>query len=80
MAKYDLPASVNTALQVSGASDLVYVGHSQGTQIAFAQLSTDRDLSQKIKLFVALAPIAYIGNIKSPISKLAPYASEIQVT
>lgn len=31
MAKYDSPAFVNTVLQHSNASQLVYIGHSQGT-------------------------------------------------
>lgn len=45
---------------------LVYIGHSQGTLIAFAAFSTNLELAKKIKLFVALAPIATIGNIKVP--------------
>lgn len=80
MAAYDLPATVNKVLEVTGASDLVYVGFSQGTQIAFARLSTDSELSKKIRLFVSLAPIAYIGNMISPLKYLAPFANDIDVS
>lgn len=80
MARYDLPATVDTVLRVSGAQQLVYIGFSQGTQIAFAQLSHDTVLSQKIKLFVALAPVAYLGHLESPLKYLAPFANDLGVS
>lgn len=80
MAAHDLPATVYKALEVSGAQDLVYVGFSQGSQIAFARLSTDTELSSKIRLFVALAPVAYIGHVKSPFRYLAPFSYDLDVS
>ena len=80
MAAYDFPATVDKVLAVSGASDLVYVGFSQGTQIAFARLSTDTALSKKIRLYVAFAPVAYIGHMKSPLKYLAPFSYDIDVS
>jgi len=48
MAKYDLPAMLNYVLNVTGHQKLFYVGHSQGTLIAFARLSQDHDLANKV--------------------------------
>ena len=50
MADYDLPASVAHALAVSNASTLAYVGHSQGTIIAFAALASQPALAAKVHL------------------------------
>ena len=49
MAEYDLPASVAHALAVSNASTLAYVGHSQGTSIAFAALASQPALAAKVQ-------------------------------
>ena len=79
MAAYDLPATVDHVLQVTGSPDLVYIGYSQGSQMAFARLSSDRTLAKKIRLFVALAPVAYLGNVESPLRFLAPFANDLEV-
>jgi len=63
MAKYDLPAKLGFVLNTTGASNLTYVGHSEGTETAFAAFSTNTALAAKINLFVALAPVAFLGNI-----------------
>lgn len=67
MAKYDLPAFINYALEVTGRSNLAYVGHSEGTIQAFAGFSLDSnaDVSSKVSLFVALAPVAYVSHLES---------------
>ena len=79
MAKYDLPATVDKILSVTGAKQLFYASHSQGGEIALAQLSQDPAFAAKIKLFVGLAPAAYIGDAKSPVALLAPYAKDLEV-
>ena len=60
---YDLPATVDYVLEKSNQSQLVYVGHSQGTSIGFLELTTNTDLASKIKLFVGLGPVATLGNV-----------------
>ncbi|CAJ0929754.1 unnamed protein product, partial [Mesorhabditis belari] len=61
---YDMPAQVNRVLEITGASSLHYVGHSQGTMVMFARLANYPDFHSKIKSFFALAPVATVGNIK----------------
>ena len=80
MARYDLPATIKKILDVSGADSLSYVGHSQGTEIMFARLSGDNDLAAQIRLFVALAPAAYLDGVISPIRYLAPFANDLEVS
>ena len=72
MAKYDLPAMVDFILNTTGQKSLSYVGHSQGSTIAFAGLSISKDLQSKINLFVALAPVANTSHMTSVMRLLAP--------
>jgi pimeloyl-ACP methyl ester carboxylesterase len=67
MASYDMPAMINYVLDVSGRPMLSYVGHSEGTMQAFAGFSTNQELAQRVSYFGALAPVAYLGHIESPI-------------
>ena len=56
-AKYDFPAMINYILIETGQNQLNYVGFSQGTLIAFAELSENIELQSKIRLYFALAPV-----------------------
>ncbi|XP_033887542.3 lysosomal acid lipase/cholesteryl ester hydrolase isoform X1 [Acipenser ruthenus] len=71
MAKKDLPAVINFITKSTGQEQIYYVGHSQGTTIAFIAFSTMPELASKIKMFFALAPVAKISNSKSPMTKLS---------
>ncbi|XP_054838600.1 putative lysosomal acid lipase/cholesteryl ester hydrolase [Eublepharis macularius] len=73
MAKYDLPASINFILDKTGQEQIYYVGHSQGTTIAFLAFSTMPQLAKKIKMFFALAPVATIKFSSSPLTKLGKF-------
>ncbi|RXM32163.1 Lysosomal acid lipase/cholesteryl ester hydrolase [Acipenser ruthenus] len=71
MAKKDLPAVINFITKSTGQEQIYYVGHSQGTTIAFIAFSTMRELASKIKMFFALAPVATISYSTSPMTKLS---------
>ncbi|XP_038064867.1 lysosomal acid lipase/cholesteryl ester hydrolase-like [Patiria miniata] len=78
MAEYDLPAMVDLALEVSGQDQLYYVGHSQGSLMAFAGLSKNKELEKKIKMFFALGPVATVGHMTSPLRYLSTFLPEIE--
>ena len=80
MAQYDLPAMINFALQKSKADHLHYVGHSQGTLIAFAHLSKSPDLRTKIKSMYALGPVATVGYIKGALKPLSFFTEDFAVS
>ncbi|KAG0291120.1 cholesterol esterase, partial [Dissophora globulifera] len=56
LALFDMPDTVDYILARTGAPSLVYIGFSQGTAQAFASLSINPALNDKISLFIALAP------------------------
>ncbi|KAK3782343.1 hypothetical protein RRG08_027891 [Elysia crispata] len=78
MAQYDLPATIYYILNQTGHEQLYYVGHSQGTAIAFARFSEDQELASRVKHFMALAPIGRVGHTRSPLRLLVPFSAEIK--
>lgn len=50
-----------------------------GTTMNFVLLSEKPEYNDKIKLFIALAPVAFMTHIKSPIRFLAPFSKDIEV-
>ena len=78
-AKYDIPATLDKVLGVSGASTLSYIGHSQGTTIAFAEFSRDQTWVSKVDIFIGMAPVAFVGHMISPLRYLAYISGEIEV-
>nr|XP_040033220.1 gastric triacylglycerol lipase isoform X3 [Gasterosteus aculeatus aculeatus] len=71
MALLDLPAVVNHILKATGQNQISYIGHSQGTTIAFIAFSSLPELASKIKLFVGLAPVATVSFTASAMTKLS---------
>ena len=61
---------------------VVYVGHSQGTSQMFAQLADNGYIiKQKISMFIACAPIVFMGHITNgPLKAVTPYWKEIYDT
>ncbi|KAK9828442.1 hypothetical protein WJX72_000027 [[Myrmecia] bisecta] len=72
MAAFDLPAFIDFALAATHEAKLGYIGHSQGTTIGFAALSSQAELQEKVSLAVMLAPVTFLGHISSkPVQALA---------
>ncbi|XP_075389878.1 lipase member K isoform X3 [Tenrec ecaudatus] len=77
MANYDLPATVDFITEKTGQKQLFYVGHSQGTTIAFIAFSTNPELAKKIKIFFALAPVVTVKYTQSPLKRLTSFSSKM---
>ncbi|CAF4225002.1 unnamed protein product, partial [Rotaria socialis] len=72
MARDDLPSMIYYILNQTKQTQIGYVGHSQGTMIGFAEFGNLSNLVQNnVSLYVALAPVAHVGHIKSPIKYLS---------
>jgi len=58
---------------------LWYIGHSQGSLIAFAKLSEDEtgDLSSKLHGILALAPVFSLKYVKGPWKSLSPPVAKL---
>ncbi|XP_021890150.1 triacylglycerol lipase 2-like [Carica papaya] len=66
---YDLPSTFQYVHDQTGQK-LHYVGHSLGTLIALAAFSKDQLVSM-LRSAALLCPIAYVGNVTSPLAKNA---------
>nr|XP_026487533.1 lipase 3-like [Vanessa tameamea] len=76
---YDLPAMIDYVLNETSVSKIQYVGFSQGTTAFFVMTSTRPEYNNKIKAMQALAPVAFVGNIISPLVRaLAPFTNSLE--
>lgn len=66
---YDLPAIIDFILKKTGKEQLHYIGHSQGTTAFFVMCSMLPEYNEKILLMQALAPVAFMENMSSPLLK-----------
>lgn len=78
MGTKDLPACFSYIMKKTNQQSLHYIGHSMGTTMFFVFASTMSDMAKHIKLMIALAPVANMTHIKSPIRYLAPFSYDIQ--
>jgi len=74
MSRYDLPAAFEYINKITNQK-INYIGHSQGTTIMFAALS-ERDpiVLKYLRKYIALAPVAWVANIKSGPMKLMAHS------
>jgi alpha/beta hydrolase fold. len=79
MGVYDLPAAVDWILGETGHKRVFYIGHSMGTTMFYVMASTRPEYNQKIQLMVSLAPVAFVGHVKSPIRLLVPFTKDLEV-
>ncbi|XP_061706937.1 lipase 3-like isoform X1 [Cydia pomonella] len=77
---YDLPAMIDYVIKNTGVPKLQYVGFSQGTTAFWVMASTRPEYNEKISAMQALAPVAYVGNIRSPLIKaIAPLTNSLEL-
>lgn len=67
---YDLPAMIDYVLNETDQVSLKYIGHSQGTTSFFVMASEKPEYNEKVSLMIALSPVAYMSNVRSPIVRL----------
>ncbi|CAF4829129.1 unnamed protein product [Rotaria magnacalcarata] len=80
MARDDLPSMIYYILNVTQQTQIGYVGHSQGTLIAFAEFGRPNSVLQdSVSFYAALAPVAHLGHIKSPIKYLSSTSKELEL-
>ncbi|CAK1546908.1 unnamed protein product [Leptosia nina] len=63
----DMPAILDYIKGLKSDSEIAYVGHSMGSTILFAMLSSRPEYNSYLESGVALAPMAFIKDIESPI-------------
>ncbi|GAB0092452.1 Lipase [Sergentomyia squamirostris] len=78
IAVFDLPAMIDFALRTTRQTKLHYVGHSQGTTTLFIMLSLRADYNDVILSAHALAPVAFMSNLRSPfIRAFSPFVDSL---
>uniref|UniRef100_A0A182R885 Lipase n=1 Tax=Anopheles funestus TaxID=62324 RepID=A0A182R885_ANOFN len=76
---FDLPAMIDYTLAYTGRTTLHYVGHSLGTTSFFVMASTRPDYNKKIRSMHALAPVAFMSNLRSPfVRAFAPFVNQLE--
>ncbi|CAF3492212.1 unnamed protein product [Rotaria socialis] len=71
MARDDLPSMIYYILNQTRQTQIGYVGHFQGTMIGFAEFGSFSNSAQNnVSLYGALAPVAHLAHIKSPLKYL----------
>lgn len=79
MARDDLPSMVYYILNITKETQLAYIGHSQGTLIAFAEFGRPTSwVANNISFYASLAPIAQIGHQKTPLRYLDTDSKELE--
>jgi lysosomal acid lipase/cholesteryl ester hydrolase len=78
--EYDVPANINYILNVTSQSKLTFIGHSMGTTMFFIAMIRHPELNDKIDTMIALAPVASMAHLTSPVKAFAPHVRLIQVS
>ncbi|CAG0891911.1 unnamed protein product [Cyprideis torosa] len=79
--KHDVPTMTNYILETTGYSKLFYIGHSQGTLMFWVSMDHHgQEFADKFYGMFALAPVAQLIHMKSPMKLLYPFVEEIEDT
>uniref|UniRef100_A0AAR5P0H5 AB hydrolase-1 domain-containing protein n=1 Tax=Dendroctonus ponderosae TaxID=77166 RepID=A0AAR5P0H5_DENPD len=76
---YDLPATIDYILNITGKEKLHFIGHSQGTTTFFVMVAEKPEYNNKINVMVGLAPSVLLSHIREPtIRVIAPAYKYLQ--
>ncbi|XP_072937332.1 lipase 3-like [Epargyreus clarus] len=76
---YDLPAMIDYVIKETGVAKIQYIGFSQGTTAFWVMTSTRPEYNDKVTAMQALAPVAFIGNVKSPLVRaIGPFTNSLE--
>ncbi|XP_059483957.1 uncharacterized protein LOC132201648 [Neocloeon triangulifer] len=78
MGHFDITAEIDYVLGQTGETQLVYMGHSMGTTQFFVMVSERPEYNAKIRQMHALAPVAFMGGVRSPLALLAPFVDQLE--
>lgn len=76
MGVYDLPIVIDYILAMTHQAKLSYIGHSMGTTMFWVLLSERPEYNDKIQMMIAMAPIAFINHVKSPVIRFLSTISD----
>lgn len=80
MGKFDHPAVIDYVLENTGAQNVTYVGHSQGTTSFLVFNILRPEYAEKVRVSFLLAPISYLGHAKSFLLQVfARFSSPLKV-
>ncbi|KAJ2944857.1 hypothetical protein O0L34_g1749 [Tuta absoluta] len=68
---YDLPATIDYILKLTGETALNYVGFSQGNTSFYVLCSLLPEYNKKIKVHISLSPITFFSHLFSPVLRLS---------
>jgi lysosomal acid lipase/cholesteryl ester hydrolase len=71
MGVYDLSAEIDYILTNTSKKQIHYVGHSMGTTMFYVLMSMKPEYNAKIRHMVALAPVVFMRNTKTPFASTA---------
>ncbi|XP_013185244.2 lipase 3-like [Amyelois transitella] len=76
---YDIPAMIDYALENTGKSKLLYVGHSQGTTSFYVMTSMRPEYNDKIAFMVCLSAVVFMSHVRSPLIQLiSPFENDVE--
>ncbi|KAL6264535.1 hypothetical protein P5V15_004641 [Pogonomyrmex californicus] len=79
MGIYDLPAMITYVRNTTSQQLHAYIGHSMGTTVSYVMTSERPEIAERVKLFISLAPVAFMEHVKGPLRLSAPFAGNLKL-
>ncbi|OQR78604.1 lipase 3-like [Tropilaelaps mercedesae] len=75
LAAFDMPASIDYILRITGYRNLHLIGHSRGTTITVAMLASKPDYNDKLRLATFFSPVVYLDGMSHFLRSLVEFFS-----